>query len=52
MDLSSITSVVTSLKTATEIAKSLIELRSSEDFRTKVIELQTQVVVALGACRE
>lgn len=46
IDVGSITSAVSSLKMAGEIAKSLIELKSISEVQGKVIELQSQILIA------
>jgi hypothetical protein len=46
MDMASITAAVTGLKTATDIAVSLVKLKSSADVQAKIMELQGIIVTA------
>jgi len=46
MDMSLIQGTITGLKTASDIAKSFLELKSIADVQTKVIELQSAILSA------
>ena len=48
MDMSSIASTITALKTATDIAKAISGLKADVEIRSKVIELQSQILQAQG----
>lgn len=46
VDIASITAAVTGLKTAADIAKSMIGLKTESEIRAKVIELQSVILAA------
>ncbi len=52
MDLSAIQSAVTSLKAATEIAKTLLDAKVASEVQSKVIEIQSALLSAQTAARE
>lgn len=46
IDMASISAAVTSLKTATDIAKGLMEIKTATEIQSKVIELQSVILAA------
>lgn len=52
VDMALITGTISGLKTAGDIAKSILELKSISDVRTKVIELQSAILSAQGSAFE
>ena len=52
MDMALITGTISGLKTAGDIAKSILELKSISDVRSKVIELQSAILSAQSSALE
>lgn len=46
MDIGSLSAAVSSLKTAADLAKTMIELNSISEIKGKIIDLQTQILAA------